>query len=205
MNTNQLTDERVHELALKFARDAFRLNGSPTGQALCDVVFALRELQERRRAAEKPFGYLEVFDFPRTTATLYPEKDQYAKMPLYSAPQIVPDSTAQAVLKRLAVIMSGSDSGGEITALTVTAQSLVDRCKKLAKLQDESRKLNTANLVNKFYERYPLITVSVDGKPCGKIDDTRRAEALGYFMAGAEIQYYGEFIVYEGDTDEQAD
>lgn len=42
------------------------------------------------------------------------------------------ESEAQATLKRLAIIMAGSDSGGELAALTVTAQSLVDRCKTLA-------------------------------------------------------------------------
>lgn len=35
-------------------------------------------------------------------------------------------------LKRLAVIMTGSDAPGEIRALTVTARSLVQRCKALA-------------------------------------------------------------------------
>lgn len=46
-------------------------------------------------------------------------------------PQPTPESADRKMLKRLAVIMSGSDSGGEISALTVTAQSLVDRCKAL--------------------------------------------------------------------------
>ncbi|EDW9825730.1 DUF550 domain-containing protein [Salmonella enterica] len=46
------------------------------------------------------------------------------------------DSQAQATLKRLAVIMTGNDSGGELAALTVTAQSLVDRCKTLAAERD---------------------------------------------------------------------
>lgn len=49
------------------------------------------ELQERRKAdSAEPFGYLEVFDFPRTTATLYPEKDRYATLPLYAAPPPAP-------------------------------------------------------------------------------------------------------------------
>lgn len=51
MTINKLTDERVHELLLKFTRDSYRLNGSETGQALGYVVFALRELQEYRKAA----------------------------------------------------------------------------------------------------------------------------------------------------------
>ncbi len=46
------------------------------------------------------------------------------------------DSEAQATLKRLAIIMAGNDSGGELAALTVTAKSLVDRCKALAVERD---------------------------------------------------------------------
>ncbi|EBF8121285.1 hypothetical protein D5835_20370 [Salmonella enterica subsp. enterica serovar Aba] len=48
--------------------------------------------------------------------------------------------------------------------------------------------LNPANLVNKFYERYPLASFR---------DDGFRAAALGYFMAGAELQCFGEFVKYE--------
>lgn len=48
--------------------------------------------------------------------------------------------------------------------------------------------LNLANLANKFYERYPLATFK---------SDSERAEAFGYFMAGAELQCFGEFIKYE--------
>ncbi|NGF03489.1 hypothetical protein G5642_15190 [Citrobacter freundii] len=48
--------------------------------------------------------------------------------------------------------------------------------------------LKLANLVNKFYERYPIASFK---------SDTERAAALGYFMAGAELQCFGEFIKYE--------
>ncbi|HEE9631274.1 TPA: hypothetical protein R8E83_003555 [Escherichia coli] len=48
--------------------------------------------------------------------------------------------------------------------------------------------LKIANLANKFYERYPLDAFKNDGE---------RAAALGYFMAGAELQCFGEFIKYE--------
>lgn len=44
-----------------------------------------------------------------------------------------PDNSDREMLKRLAVILSGSDAPGEIRSLTVTAQSFVDRCKTLAK------------------------------------------------------------------------
>ncbi|HHT2832769.1 TPA: hypothetical protein ACTYSZ_003825 [Klebsiella aerogenes] len=63
----------------------------------------------------------------------------------------------------------------------------------MAKELQERRKtaepeLNRANLANKFYERYPLATFK---------SDSERAEAFGYFMAGAELQCFGEFIKYE--------
>ncbi|KHM13195.1 hypothetical protein [Klebsiella aerogenes] len=48
--------------------------------------------------------------------------------------------------------------------------------------------LKPSNLANKFYERYPLATFK---------SDSERAEAFGYFMAGAELQCFGEFIKYE--------
>ncbi len=47
--------------------------------------------------------------------------------------------------------------------------------------------LKMAELINKFYERYPLETFK---------SDTERSAALGYFMAGAELQCFGEFINY---------
>jgi len=47
--------------------------------------------------------------------------------------------------------------------------------------------LKIAHLINKFYERYPLAEFK---------SDTERSAALGYFMAGAELQCFGEFINY---------
>lgn len=68
-----------------------------------------------------------------------PSREEMGDILLYAVPQAVPDSADREMLKRLAVIMSGSDSGGEIAALTVTAQSFVDRCKTLAKERDALR------------------------------------------------------------------
>lgn len=48
--------------------------------------------------------------------------------------------------------------------------------------------LKPAELINKFYERYPIATFKTEPE---------RAEALGYFMAGAELQCFGEFVKYE--------
>ncbi|EDB5955389.1 hypothetical protein ACEZ6Q_004398 [Salmonella enterica] len=65
------------------------------------------------------------------------EREVNAKLAEYSLnksqPQPTPESEDRKMLKRLAVIMSGNDAPGEIRSLTVTAQSLVDRCKALAR------------------------------------------------------------------------
>lgn len=58
----------------------------------------------------------------------------------------------------------------------------------LASLDANKQELKIAELINKFYERYSLATFK---------SDTARAEALGYFMAGAELQCFGEFVKYE--------
>ncbi|AKM48225.1 EaA2 protein [Edwardsiella phage Edno5] len=62
--------------------------------------------------------------------------------------------------------------------------------KRVAELTAEpvpAPELKMAHLINKFYERYPLNTFK---------SDSERSEALGYFMAGAELQCFGEFINY---------
>lgn len=64
---------------------------------------------------------------------------------------------------------------------------------KLTTKRLPERALNTAKLINKFYERYPLKTFA---------NDCERAEALGYFMAGAELQCFGDFIAYDDHVQE---
>lgn len=54
----------------------------------------------------------------------------------------------------------------------------------------DATKFDQAFLINKFYERYPLSEFK---------SDSERAEALGYFMAGAELQRLGKFIEYNDD------
>lgn len=59
----------------------------------------------------------------------------------------------------------------------------------------DATKFDQALLINKFYERYPLSEFK---------NDSERADALGYFMAGAELQRLGHFIEYndKDDSDE---
>ncbi len=83
------------------------------------------------------------------------------------------------------------ESGAEGTASVGIVELAADAVKLIAKLQaelQERNKFDQAKLINKFYERYPLETFN---------GDSERAEALGYYMAGAELQRCGEFIVYE--------
>ncbi|MGT2134955.1 hypothetical protein SPM88_24640 [Enterobacter hormaechei subsp. hoffmannii] len=60
---------------------------------------------------------------------------------VYTAPPtpVIQETADREMLKRLAVILSGSDAPGEIRSLTVTARSFVERCKTLAKERDECR------------------------------------------------------------------
>ncbi len=59
--------------------------------------------------------------------------------------------------------------------------------KRITELEVPTPELKMAHLINKFYERYPLEEFK---------SDTERSAALGYFMAGAELQCFGEFINY---------
>lgn len=56
----------------------------------------------------------------------------------------------------------------------------------------DATKFDQAFLISKFYERYPLSEFK---------SDSERAEALGYFMAGAELQRLGKFIEYNDEDD----
>ncbi|HAT3955624.1 TPA: hypothetical protein I9Y43_004272 [Kluyvera ascorbata] len=67
------------------------------------------------------------------------------------------------------------------------AQECADIVSVIREVQAK-RKFDTAKLTNKFYERYPVASFK---------SDTERAAALGYFMAGAELQCFGEFVKYE--------
>lgn len=87
---------------------------------------------------------------PREVTLVRPEDDEKAEAAHWSGwscqalclvpPELVSQETAdREMLKRLAVILSGSDAPGEIRSLTVTARSFVERCKILAKERDECR------------------------------------------------------------------
>lgn len=85
-----------------------------------------RELHHAGQKLEETRSSLELCN--RERERLHKELEQYRKS----------KSEDREQLKRLAVILSGSDAPGEIKALTVTAQSFVDRCKALSYEQNIS-------------------------------------------------------------------
>lgn len=118
MANNKLTNERMDDETLHELIESRRVlvnhhteEGNKHQVTLHTLVLnALIELQEYRKAAEHP-----------------------APQPPLITDSVITDSgDDREMLKRLAVILSGSDAPGEIRSLTVTAQSFVDRCKTLA-------------------------------------------------------------------------
>ena len=126
MTTNKLTDEQLAYLAKNLFACGFEVSAP---QVLAMVI----ELQERRKAdSAEPIGCIveSVYEGVNGRDIDYYESDLKG-LPIgtkvYAAPQPSPDSEAQATLKRLAVILHGSEV--DLNLLTVTAQSLMDRCK----------------------------------------------------------------------------
>ena len=98
-------------------------------QPLTDAERA--ELQERRKAdgAEPIYQLFDSgwYDTNKSTFDTVTGTGMKGRI-VYTAPQPAPDSEAQDTLKRLAVILHGSEV--DLNLLTVTAQSLMDRCKQ---------------------------------------------------------------------------
>ncbi|TKV08237.1 hypothetical protein FDX19_15480 [Citrobacter sp. wls619] len=147
---NKLTDERLSKILSEIQATITEHNsrcvrGSVEVDARLFEVMLL-ELQLRRKAdSAEPILYVmqgDGVDFGEYASTRKaviddwvgewnenkePDVTLYKTVPLYAAPQPAPDSQAQATLKRLAVILHGSEV--DLNLLTVTAQSLMDRCK----------------------------------------------------------------------------
>lgn len=70
--------------------------------------------------------------------------------------------------------------------------SLSYLCRENDDEEYDATKFDQAFLINNFYERYPLPEFK---------SNSERAEALGYFMAGAELQRLGKFIEYNDEDD----
>lgn len=85
-------------------------------------------------------------------------------------------------------VLKGLISSDKFTAVAITSLSYLGRENDDEKY--DATKFDQALLINKFYERYPLSEFK---------SDSERAEALGYFMAGAELQRLGKFIEYNDE------
>ncbi|EDW0111617.1 hypothetical protein AYT02_004434 [Salmonella enterica] len=91
--------------------------------------------------------------------------------------------------ERLLKIQQWSETYGAGSNVMLPAEEAEELARiALASLEADKQELKIAELINKFYERYQLASFN---------KDTDRAEALGYFLAGAELQCFGEFIKYE--------
>lgn len=85
-------------------------------------------------------------------------------------------------------VLKGLIGSDKFTAVAITSLSYLGRESDDEKY--DATKLDQAFLINKFYERYPLSEFK---------SDSERADALGYFMAGAELQRLGKFIEYNDE------
>lgn len=130
---NKLTDDRTigARIAALLVADSVPL--SDAWKALIDDA-ERAELQERRKADSETVGTPDAWLWKKKTGyiTAGINRPMYeplhsAAIPLYAVPQPAPESEAQATLNRLAVILHGSEV--DLNLLTVTAQSLMDRCK----------------------------------------------------------------------------
>lgn len=133
-----------------------------------DMASALRELQQRRLADKNCFMYGIV------------NPDGQAHMDEFCV-----SSDIGLLETEVAALNSSEGTDGYRVVALYTALPLTNAERE--ELQERS-KFDQAKLINKFYERYPLDTFK---------SDSERAGALGYYMAGAELQRCGEFIVYE--------
>lgn len=87
-------------------------------------------------------------------------------------------------------VLKGLINRDGFTVSAVTSLSCLGRENNDEKY--DATKFDQAFLINKFYERYPLSEFK---------SDSERADALGYFMAGAELQRLGKFIEYNNEDD----
>lgn len=133
MTTNKLTDELVEDSELQMLIDSHE-KGTAMFMRVDSYYLMAKELQERRKADNaEPVFFIEVEGDDWIQAGRIPGSTfDFNNLPdginkLYAVPQPAPDSEAQATLKRLAVILHGSEV--DLNLLTVTAQSLMDRCK----------------------------------------------------------------------------
>lgn len=109
----------------------------PLSDAWGKLIDDMKAIEEQEPAAFTGSGALA--DVACGMTAMMGPFNAVGDIPLFTGAPPMQDSEAREMLKRLAVILSGSDAPGEIRSLTVTAQSFVDRCKTLAKERDALR------------------------------------------------------------------
>lgn len=122
--------DRLHQIRQYIERNNQYQNGGNRAYILADMLNVIDEVLASRNA--EPVFFIEVDGDDWIQAGRIPGSTfDFNNLPdginkLYAAPP-APDSEAQATLKRLAVILHGSET--DLNLLTVTAQSLMDRCR----------------------------------------------------------------------------
>lgn len=162
---NKLTDEVEHliDAVGYWQQDYDPKEDSEQYEFFGRIATALRELQERRQTDKPPVH------------------------PTVASEQLDDETLQEMIEFRRSTFEYHSKEGNKVQTIIhgVTLSALRELQERRKAAEPE---LKPANLVNKFYERYPLASFS---------DDNFRAAALGYFMAGAELQCFGEFVKYE--------
>lgn len=110
-----------------------------------DMQFLLWDAQRRAGISDGEITAAMEVKLKVNMARQWPEpKDGEPRLHIKAVSQPAPENNDRQTLRRLAVILAGNDAPGEIMALTVTAQSFVDRCKALVAERDELRKIVSA-------------------------------------------------------------
>ena len=123
--------DRLHQISEILSKAAAQSDGGNLGYAMADAVKVINGVIASRSA--EPVFFIEVEGDDWIQAGRIPGSTfDFNNLPdginkLYATPQPAPDSEAQATLKRLAVILHGSET--DLNLLMVTAQSLMDRCR----------------------------------------------------------------------------
>lgn len=94
-----------------------------------EVITALADENEDL-SKSNTVGMIRAYDYLNDDAAPPEVVKRLAEIAL-AALQQEPETNDRQTLRRLAVILAGNNSPGEIMALTVTAQSFVDRCNQL--------------------------------------------------------------------------
>ncbi len=110
-----------------------------------DMQFLLWDAQRRAGISDGEITAAMEEKLKVNMARQWPEpKDGEPRLHIKAVSQPAPENNDRQTLRCLAVILAGNDVPGEIMALTVTAQSFVDRCKALVAERDELRKIVSA-------------------------------------------------------------